>query len=223
MNATDINKCIDYINSEKIAELKDFLMYCRQSMILAEKGRKTNHLKAIKKVLDDISKSEHGQRLAGIEHTADGSQFICSGYMLIKWKTERTELNDFRQIDARESINADKLLQCSKAPSPLSSDDNTIINNLDKYIKLYRTDEKLMPIPVAICGNILDAKLVKKVIDIIGTESVNGYGIEHANNNLLLDTPEAVALICGLRQGTNIAEAEKIRQRTKDFIGQVKE
>lgn len=221
MNATDITKCIDYINNEKIAELKDFLIYCRQALILTEKGKKASPLKAIKKVLDDIKKSEKSERLAGIGHTKDGNQFICDGYMLIKWKDERTELNDFRQIDASNSINADSLLrQATDKPSPLSIDDNTIINNLDKYIKLYRSDERLAPIPVMICGNILDAKLVKKVVDIIGTEAVSGCGVKSCSNNILLDTSEAVALICGLRKDTT--DIDKVEQMTKNFIEQVR-
>ena len=85
MNTATIEKCIDLLNTGKIDDLRALLNYERETNILASKGIKTSLLNAVKKIVCDNGLKEWRKALAGIQHTPDGKQFICDGYLLVKW------------------------------------------------------------------------------------------------------------------------------------------
>lgn len=222
MNTAKIEKCIELLNAGKIAELKDFLQYERQASILNENGKKTTLLTAVKKIVDDKYLKEARPNLASIQHTADGKPFICDGYLLIRWKDERPELNAFNQLEASKSINTDYILDRFEGNYyPLSPDDNTVINNLDKFIKLYgKKDKNRNPFcPVVFCEITIDAYLLKKAIDVIGTDKITEIRTHNRGASAIIETDEATALVMALHSPQHLTEAE---QNTKNFLEQMK-
>lgn len=222
MNTAKIEKCIELLNKEKITELKDFLQYERQASILNENSKKTTLLTAVKKIIDDKDLKEYRPTLATIQHTMNGKPFICDGYILIRWKDERPELDAFNQLEASKSINADNILDRFEGNYyPLSADDETIINNLDKFIKLYgKKDKKRNPFcSVVVCKITFDAYLLKRLIDVIGANKITEVKTQKTGSGIKIETDEATALIMALHAPQHITESE---QNTKNFLEQIK-
>lgn len=139
MNTTTIEKCLDLLNTGKIDDLRDLLNYERETNILASKGIKTSLLNAVKKIVCDNGLKEWRKELAGIQHTPDGKQFICNGYLLVKWNEEQPELNALPQTPANESINANNIL-CTTASMlkyELTDSDKIIA---EEFSKLWATE-----------------------------------------------------------------------------------
>ena len=106
-----------------------------------------------------------------IQHTADGKPFICDGYFLVKWNADKPELDGLPQTPADKSINGDGVIlqRCNLTEYKLTDDDKTILKNIDKYIKLYPASKGDYSV-VKLFNGYFDAKLIKKVISIIGTD-----------------------------------------------------
>lgn len=222
MNTAKIEKYIELLNAGKITELKDFLQYERQASILNENGKKPTLLTAVKKIIDDKDLKEYRPTLATIQHTMDGKPFICDGYILIRWKDERPELNAFNQLEASKSINADNILDLFEGNYyPLSPDDETIINNLDKFIKLYGKKDKIKNpfCPVVVCEITFDAYLLKRLIDVIGAGKITEVKTQKTGAGIKVETDETTSLIMAVHNPQRITEAE---QNTKKFLEQIK-
>lgn len=147
----------------------------------------------------------------------DGKPFICDGYILIRWKDERPELKAFNQLEAINSLDADGLINCFEGNYySLSDADKTIINNLDKFIKLYK--KKSNPFcPVMLCGIAFDACLLKKLIDVIGASKITQVKTQKRGTGIKIETDETTSLIMALSNTQILTEAE---QNTKNFLEQ---
>lgn len=168
MTLATIDKCLQLLNAYNISELRDLLNYERQASILKSNGQKATLLTAVKKAL---IKRDDRPALATVQHAADGKPFICDGYFLVKWNVERHELDGLPQTPAGESIDCDRLIPVKHylTEYELTDDDKTILKNIDKYIKLYPAKKGVFS-AVKLFDCFFDAKLIKKVADIIGTD-----------------------------------------------------
>ena len=84
--------------------------------------------------------------LATIMHDKDGKQFICDGYMLIKWNEYQEELNGFLQTDYEKSIKIENILplEHNTVKHELTEEETLLIKNIDKYIKTIKDINKIL-------------------------------------------------------------------------------
>lgn len=174
MELAKINNYIKLANSD-LTELLRVLEFDRQQAIMQEKGKSYKLATAVKKVIDQKDLKKSRPLLATIMHDKDGKQFICDGYMLIKWKDYQEELNGFLQTEYAQSIKDDTILpkEYNTVKHELSVDDKLIIKNIDKYIKLYKNDSATGLLPIRLFGKFYSASFIKNAFDIIG--EINHY------------------------------------------------
>lgn len=170
MELAKIDNYIKLANSD-LTELLRILEFDRQQAIMEEKGKSYKLATAVKKVIDlkDLKKSR--PLLASIMHDKDDKQFICDGYMLIKWKDHQEELDGFLQTDYGRSINTETILpkEHSTIKHELTEDEKLLIKNIDKYIKLYKNEKTANGLlPIRLFNKIYSASFIKNAFDIIG-------------------------------------------------------
>lgn len=165
----DFNMSPDYIKSE-LADIKNILVYEKQRAIMAESKKKTNVLTAIKKILSGAEKSGR-HSLATIQHSADGRPFICDGYVAIRWNNEIPELKAFEQLSSDKSIKIDGSILPNRSQvieETITDDDKLVLDNLNKYIKLYNGKEDV--VTIKLFNKYYNAVYLKRVFDVIGTD-----------------------------------------------------
>ena len=219
MNTATIEKAIKLLNEGDIIALGDLLRFEYEKSVLQDNGKKANVLTAVKKFVKNAK--EYSEKLYGIMRSKDGKQAICNGYMLVKWKNEKNELNALPQISQTASIDVNHLLDYFNGivGTALSESDKIVLQNIDKFIKLNK-DKSVSKryIEVEFGGHIFDAKLLKDLVDIIGTDDITLYVPQH-QNSLKIETSEAEAMICGLR--FDEPELKTIHKNTQDFIDKI--
>ena len=183
--------------------------------------KKAIKLTAVKRFIEVGKKNHYGANFYGIMRSKDGKQAVCNGYVLVKWKNEKNELNALPQIPETASIDVNHLLDYFNGivGTALSESDKIVLKNIDKFIELNkdkRVSERF--IEVEFGGHIFDAKLLKVLVDIIGTDDITLY-IPQRSYNLKIETPEAEAVICWLN--FEEPEIETIRKNTQDFIDKI--
>lgn len=223
MNTATIEKCIDLLNTGKIDDLRDLLNYERETNILASKGVKMSLLNAVKKIVCDNGLKEWRKNLYGIQHTPDGKQFICDGYLLVKWNEEQPELNALPQTPANESIDANSILRStSMSKYELTDSDKIIAENIDKYIKLYN-EKKAKKFPVKYCNKFFDAHYLKKAFSVIGTDFEHILTGKNENSPLQINEKDYSAVLLPININSITDESKTtIEQNTQKFVEQIK-
>lgn len=221
MNTATIEKAIKLLNEGDMVALDDLLRFEYEKSVLQDNGKKTNVLTAVKRFIKGGRENGYGERLYGIMRSKDGKQAICNGYVLVKWKNEKNELNALPQIPETASPDVNHLLDYFNGivGTVLSESDKIVLKNIDKFIKLNkdkRVSERF--IEVEFGGHIFDAKLLKDLVDIIGTDDITLY-IPQCGYNLKIETPEAEAMVCGLR--LDEPGPKTIHKNTQDFINKI--
>jgi hypothetical protein len=223
MNTATIEKCIELLNTGKIDDLRDLLNYERETNILASKGVKMSLLNAVKKIVCDNGLKEWRKNLY-IQHTPDGKQFICDGYLLVKWNEEQPELNALPQTPVNESINANNILRTTASMSKyeLTESDKIIAENIDKYIKLYN-EKKARKFPVKYCNKFFDATYLKRAFSVIGTDFEHILTGKDGNSPLQIYETNYSAVLLPININT-IKDEDKtiIEQNTQKFVEQIK-
>lgn len=221
MNTATIEKAIKLLNESDIVALGNLLRFEYEKSVLQDNGKKTNVLTAVKKFIKNAK--EYNEKLYGIMRSKDGKQAICNGYVLVKWKNEKNELNALPQLPETASINVNYLLDYFNGivGTASSESDKIVLKNIDKFIKLNK-DKSVSKryIEVEFGGRIFDAKMLKDLVDIIGTDDITLY-IPQRSYNLKIETPEAEAVICGLRLNFNESELKTVYKNTQDFIDKI--
>lgn len=219
MNTATIEKAIKLLNVGDIVALGDLLRFEYEKSVLQTNGKKANVLTAVKKFIENAKK--YNENIYGVMRSKDGKQAICNGYVLVKWKNEKSEFNALPQIPETASINVNYLLGRFNGivGTALSESDKIVLKNIDKFIKLNK-DKSVSKryIEVEFGGCIFDAKILKDLVDIIGTDDITLY-IPQRSNNLKIETPEAEAMVCGLR--FDEPELKEVRKNTQDFIDKI--
>ena len=221
MNTATIEKAIKLLNEGDIIVLGDLLRLEYEKSVLQDNGKKANVLTAVKRFIEGGKKNGYGETLYGIMRSKDGKQAVCNGYVLVKWKNEKNELNALPQIPETASIDVNHLLDYFNGivGTALSESDKIVLKNIDKFIKLNkdkRVSERF--IEVEFGGRIFDAKMLKDLVDIIGTDDITLY-IPQCGYNLKVETPEAEAEVCGLR--LDEPERKTVHKNTQDFIDKI--
>lgn len=220
MNTATIEKAIKLLQEKSLKELEELLIYERQKSIMQGNKKSMKLATAVKKIL---SNNPERPILTTVQHTKDGAPFICDGYCLIKWNEEQDELKAFSQTSPEQSVKADNIIpnlnDCTEYA--LLPEDKIIINNLDKYIKLYKDKYiKLYKtknfVPVNVFGKTYNAYLLKDFLAVIGTNFDIIYrqkGIIYGCDMFTNDEIKAICL--PLRK----AENDKIiNETTKEFL-----
>lgn len=219
MNTATIEKAIKLLNEGDTIALDDSLRFEYGKSVLQDNGKKANVLTAVKRFIKNAK--EYNEKLYGIMRSKDGKQAICNGYVLVKWKNEKNELNALPQIPETASIDINRLLDYFKGivGTALSESDKIVLKNIDKFIKLNK-DKSVSKryIEVEFGGRIFDAKMLKDLVDIIGTDDITLY-VPQSGYNLKIETPEAEAMICGLR--LDEPERKTVHKNTQDFIDKI--
>lgn len=223
MELKKINKYIELANSN-ITELLRVLEFDRQQAILEEKGKTYKLATAVKKIIDTKELKTTRPALATIMHDNDGKQFICDGYVLIKWNDFQEELNVFPQTDSAKSIQVDIILpnEVYTTKHELTEDDSLLINNIDKYIKLYKSEKNNNGIlPIRLFGKYYSASLIKKAFDIIG--EVKSYNTAEDNDccpiYIYENGIQSVLLPIRIQDEKKREEEER---RTQNFLAKVR-
>ena len=219
MNTATIKKAIKLLNEGDTIALDDLLRFEYEKSVLQDNGKKANVLTAVKKFIKNAK--EYNETLYGIMRSKDGKQAVCNGYVLVKWKNEKNELNALPQISEKASPDVNHLLDYFNGivGTALSESDKIVLKNIDKFIKLNK-DKSVSEryIEVEFGGRIFDAKMLKDLVDIIGTDDITLYIPQH-RCQLKIETPEAEAMICGLR--LEEPELKTVHKNTQDFIDKI--
>lgn len=228
MNIITIEKAIALLNGAQLEELRDLLVYEREKAIFASEGRKMKIAPAVKNVLGKTLKNR--PILSTVMHDKKERPFICNGFLLVRWFEEQPELKGFPQTpsDSPDSINADNIMlkKCECEARPVDENDRLIVENIDKYIKLYNKEKKDRVLPVEVFGKSFDAYLLRDFINIIGKDfeevytALYGYGtFSYKPSCVYKDDLEA--MILPLRV-TNEDTKEASCERTRSFLEQLK-
>lgn len=219
MNTATIERAIKLLNVGDIVALDDLLRFEYEKSVLQSNGKKANVLTAVKKFIENAKK--YNEKLYGIMRSEDGKQAVCNGYVLVKWNNEKNEFNALPQLSEAASINVNYLLDyfSGVVGTAVSESDKIVLKNIDKFIKLNK-DKSVSKryIEVEFGGHIFDAKMLKDLVDIIGTDDITLY-IPQRQNSLKIETPEAEAMVCGLR--FDEPELKEVRKNTQDFINKI--
>lgn len=213
MELAKINNYIKLVKEYKIDELMKTLEYDRQQAIMEEKGQKMKLAPAIKKVLSDKDIASRPV-LQSIQHDSNGKQFICDGFLLIRWNNEQEELNGFPQTPTDKSIKADAIIPkvYETQQIELSENDRLIISNINKYVKINKDFGF-----VYVFDKYFSAKLLKKVIDVVGAD-FNKYYIQDKEpyRPICLFEDEFDGLVMPCRANEEL-ESDTIK-RTNEFL-----
>lgn len=212
LDITSIEKAINLLDGCKLEELRELLSYEREKAILKSNGGNTKLYTTVKKIIDKITRDD----LRGIMIDENGIQWLCNSFLLVKWKINKPELRCLEKPKT-PCINLEKLLcRPSSDIFNITDDEKIIIRNLDKYIKLYKVKKDPI-VPVCLFGTVVDAVLVKQVIDIIGTAFI--CYLRSKDKSIKIITDEAETLFLPLRDNPEFAE--KVEARTKEFITKI--
>ena len=219
MNTAAIEKSIELLNSSKLDELRELLTFERQKSILVGQGKKTSLLTAVKKFIDNNDLKTTRPELAKIQHTEDGKQFIIDGYLAVIWNNEHPELNALPQRSAEESFPIHKVLlkPYEQTAYPLSLKDKMIIENIEKYCKIYKHERMGAFLPIWIFGDYFDAFYLKKLFDIVGTDFDTIYFRESITSSArTIYTDDYSAIFLPMRHLGG--KEEEIKNRTDAFV-----
>lgn len=222
MELAKIKKYIKLAN-ENITELLRVLEFDRQQAIMEEKGKTMKLANAVKKVIDLNEYKKSRPILSTIMHDKDGKQFICDGFMLIKWNEYQEELDGFMQTDYDRSIKIENILpkEYNTTKHELNKDEILILKNIDKYIKLYKDKIKSNEfLPIKLFGKIYPASFIKKAFDIIG--EIKNYNLLNNNEHQSAFIYENGVEVVLLPIKTNDEEKQRVEKLIQDFLARLK-
>lgn len=89
MNIASIEKAIKLLSDGQLGALRELLLFEREKEILKSKGKTPTLLETVKKVIDKADKKD----LRAVLIDEDGIQWVCNGYILVKWNEYQSELH----------------------------------------------------------------------------------------------------------------------------------
>ena len=210
MNATTIKKCLDFLDSFNIGELRTTLKTEYMKATSAEPNKKLTLLTAVKKAI--TNKHEKREALTTVMHDKNGLQFICDGYIAVIFNAYIAELEALPQTDSEKSIDIWRISEGFKAgeENAVTEQERVIIQNIGKYKKIFGKDQK-----IKLFNHYFSAEYIKKLIDIIGSDFIN---YKSTFTGIYTETENKTAFICALRPSA-IPEQEQngINEQTEKF------
>ncbi len=231
MTVNEIDKILGYITADRVHDLHTYLMEQRTAIILANsrldiKERKiTQKINAVKRYLGETNQNVR-PALGMIHHTKENEPFICNGYTLIKWNSAANTdfLGRFDQLSPQESLNSETVLAWCKSTNAqcLTEEDKLVIQNIGKFIKLYKSKRGKEMIFVRLFGACFDACLILETLSIIGRNILDvkvQKGLDGLVLSAVVRTQEQIALILSIRNNEN----EKLEKRMAEFFTLMKQ
>ena len=221
MEIKAIDKALELLKKGLLPELDELLNYERGLEILKSKSTKPNLLKAVKKVLDDKNLLEARPNLRNIQIDKNDMQFICNGYLFVRWHTHKEELDCLPQLEKEHCINLSCFIRkpFELKEFKITDDEKLVINNIDKYIKINKQKGKRTA--VKLFNEYWDAELIKMLFDIIGYNQDYIYKeTDSATSSIHIFNSDSNSMILPLRI---IGEdSQEIDTMYNDFVKQLK-
>lgn len=164
MNNNEILKVIRMINNNENEKATQFL----QEQILKSKNKKNYNLVTLVKRIIDTKELQKTRPILTKVQVVNGIQYICDGYVGIKWKEYEPSLEVLPQNN-ENPFDLDKIL-FSGVELTLTESDNLIIHNLNKvkvYLNSQKQDNKFKQNFICLFGKIFDINVIENVLKII--------------------------------------------------------
>jgi hypothetical protein len=164
MNNNEILKVIEMISKNETEKATQFL----QEQILKSENKGNYNLVTLVKKIILTKELERTRPVLTKVQILNGVQFICDGYVAIKWKTFEPSLNILQQ-NTDNPINIDNVL-FSGVEQTLTENDNLIINNINKvktYLDSQKQDQKSKQNFIYLFGKVFDLNVVENVLKIM--------------------------------------------------------
>lgn len=221
MTNNDIKKLLELANNNEIDKLKDKLTFL---LLQSQDKKQANLYKSVENYLKNAKKlNENRVVLHTLQHY--GKQFVCNGFSLCVFDDYVEELEDLPKSDDLLSLNYNSILPKNVVYSELTTQDNIIINNIKKYIDLYKTQEFYKDndkkIYVQIGNKIFDTKLLKEIIDIMGASDLQIADCGNLSGTMLKSSKMTSYVLPIRVLDNNYTFMNKVKEFTREFVEKV--
>lgn len=224
MNNNEILKTINLINENKFDEAKQFL---QEQLLKSQDKKEYNVVKLVKNIIGQKDLAKTRPVLANINFTPDSEekQFICDGYVAVKWKEYEKSLDILPQHKG-DTININQVFFKGEKIKP-NGNDETILNNLDKVINYLKsnTKNKNAKFIVVLFDRVFDLKVIANVVKIVQnydskitfTQKDEGF-----NTPIQLENNNVKAIILPVRCVEN-SDFEEHKNNTENICNMIRE
>ena len=219
MTNNDIIKLLELANNNEIDKLKDKLTFL---LLQSQDKKQANLYKSVEKYLKNSSKLNNGRQvLATLQHY--GKQFVCNGFSLCVFDDYVEELENLPTTNDMASLNYNAILPKNVVYSELTKQDNIIINNIKKYIDLYKVQEFYnkdngKKIYIEFGNKIFDINILKEIIDIMGASDLQIADCGNLSGTMLKNS-KMTSYIMPIRVFDKTMEFfDKVREFTREFV-----
>lgn len=220
MTNNDIKKLLELANNNEIDKLKDKLTFL---LLQSQDKKQANLYKSVEKYLQNSKKlNENRQVMATLQHY-NNKQFICNAYSMCIFDNFVQELENLPTTNDMASLPYTQILPKNVVYTELSKQDNIIINNIKKYIDLYKVQEFYnkendKKIYIEFGNKIFDIKILKEIIDIMGANIVEIADCGNING-LLLKNGNITSYVLPIRVlDSNVEFINQVRDFTREFV-----
>lgn len=195
MNNNEILKVIEMISKNETEKATQFL----QEQILKSESKENYNLVTLVKKIILTNELEKTRPVLTKVQILDGIQFICDGYVAIKWKTFEPSLNILQQ-NTDNPLDFDKIL-FSGIEYSLTENDNLIIHNINRvkaYLNSQKKDNKFKRNFIQLFGKVFDLNVIENVLKIVLNYNEN-FNVtkrdDSANSPIQLENSKVKAII----------------------------
>lgn len=197
MTTKNIEKFINLLNENKLQELREELT---QELLKSTDKLSADLFTTIKKYLKNTDNAH--PLLKNIQHK-NGRQFVCDGFTAYIFNTYKKELENLPQVSEQDSLNIFSILDSNAIYSKINENDLILIQNINKYISLYKTQQwynKKEEMIVKLANKYFNAEFIltlKKVFD----DNLNELEIADLGNNRAIQfkTNDITAIVLPIR------------------------
>lgn len=223
MTNNDILKVIDLLNKNENEKAKEIL---KTQLVKATDKSGYNILTLAKKILNGADK--YRPILKTIQHNANGEQFVCDGFVGLKWKKKEQALDSLPQTESGNSLDIDAIFGKYQNYT-LTDNDKFIIKNIDNFVDLImaeKIDKKEKGCVVNIFGKYFDLNVIKNAIK-IGLAYDNDFtntqffGDEKTHTPIQFENKNIKAIISPVRV-IDDEEKAKFNERTQKLIDTIR-
>lgn len=219
MTNNDIKKLLELANNNEIDKLKDKLTFL---LLQSQDKKQANLYKSVEKYLQNSKKlNENRQVMATLQHY-NNKQFICNAYSMCIFDNFVQELENLPTTNDMASLPYTQILPKNVVYSELSKQDNIIINNIKKYIDLYKLQDFYnkdndKDVYVQIGNKIFNTKYLREIIDIMGASDLQIADCGNLSGTMLKSS-KMTSYVLPIRVfDKNNDFMEKVKEFTSEF------
>ena len=164
MNNNEILKVIEMINNNENEKATQFL---REKLLKTENKENYNLVTLVKRIISTKELQNTRPILTKVQ-ILNGVQFVCDGYVGMKWKTFEPSLNILQQ-NTDNPLDFDKVL-FSGVEYFLTENDNLIIHNINRvkaYLNSQKKDNKSKRNFIHLFGKVFDLNVIENILKIV--------------------------------------------------------